>query len=209
MQDLGSVNMLALEEYDKIIARKGFIDAQRKELQDSITFLQQAADEIEANSAKRFKEIFSSANTEFSKLFPLLFPRGQAQLVLEQPDAPLDSGVQIMVQLPGKKRQHMNLFSGGEKALTAIALIFSLLQTKPTPFCFLDEVDAALDEANVARFSRVLASLAEHFQFILITHNRKTMSIFDRLYGVTMQEPGVSKVVSVDMRKDLMASPAH
>ncbi|MDE3269807.1 MAG: chromosome segregation protein SMC [Pseudomonadota bacterium] len=206
MQNLGSVNMLALEEYEKIVARKGFIDAQRQELHASITFLQQAADEIEATSAKRFTEVFSSANAEFNQLFPLLFPRGQAQLILEEPDTPLASGVQIMVQLPGKKRQHMNLFSGGEKALTAIALIFSLLKTKPTPFCFLDEVDAALDEANVARFSRVLSSLAERFQFILITHNRKTMSIFDRLYGVTMQEPGVSKVVSVDMRKDLMAS---
>ena len=136
-------------------------------------------------------------------LFPVLFPKGQATLVIDNADDPLASGVQVMVQLPGKKRQHMNLFSGGEKALTAISLIFSLLKTKPTPFCFLDEVDAALDEANVARFNRVLQELSQDFQFVIVTHNRKTMEVFDRIYGVTMQEPGVSKVVGIDFDKTL------
>ena len=142
-------------------------------------------------------------NLEFGNLFPVLFPNGEAHLALTQEDAPLDGGVEIMVRLPGKKHQRLNLFSGGEKALTAISLIFALLKTKPTPFCFLDEVDAPLDEANVGRFNRVLEALSERFQFVIITHNRRTMEVLDTLYGVTMQEPGVSKVVGVDMRKDI------
>ena len=203
LAQMGAVNMLALDEYEKLVARKEFIDEQKQELLDSIEFLRQASDEIEKKATSRFQEIFTKVSEEFSGLFPTLFPRGKAHLVLNKPDTPLASGVQIMVQLHGKKQQQMNLFSGGEKSLTAIALIFSLLKTKPTPFCFLDEVDAALDEVNITRFNRILRDLSLQFQFILITHNRKTMEIFNHLYGVTMQEPGVSKVVSVDMRKDL------
>jgi chromosome segregation protein len=127
-------------------------------------------------------------------------------LELTNTDNPLDGGVEILCRLPGKSRKPMSLFSGGEKALTAISLIFALLKTKPTPFCFLDEVDAPLDETNVGRYNRVLEALAEEFQFIVITHNRRTMEVLDTLYGVTMQEPGVSKVVGVDMQKDL---PPH
>ncbi len=119
---------------------------------------------------------------------------------------PLESGVEISVRLPGKKPQSMRLFSGGEKSLTAIALIFALLKSKPTPFCFLDEVDAALDEANVSRYNHVLQSLSSQFQFIVITHRRRTMEVLDTLYGVTMQEPGVSKTVGVDLTKKI---PAH
>jgi chromosome segregation protein len=135
-----------------------------------------------------------------------LFPGGEAHLELTSPEDPLVGGVEIMVRLPGKKQQRMNLFSGGEKALTAISLIFALLRTKPTPFCFLDEVDAPLDEANVGRYNRVLDALSKQFQFIVITHNRRTMEVLDTLYGITMQEPGVSSVVGVDMKKDL---PPH
>lgn len=199
---LGAVNMLALEEYEKLQAREEFINQQRQELHDSIEFLRQASAEIEASSVQRFNATFKQVAEEFAQLFPVLFPSGQAGLVLDKPDDPLNAGVEIMVQLPGKKKQNLNLFSGGEKSLTAISLIFALLKTKPAPFCFLDEVDAALDEANVARFNRVLQELAKDFQFIIVTHNRKTMETFDHLYGVTMQEPGVSKVVGVDLEKD-------
>ena len=136
----------------------------------------------------------------------MLFPGGEARLTLTEESDPLNSGVDIMVRMPGKKQQSMNLYSGGEKALTAISLIFALLKTKPTPFCFLDEVDAPLDEANVGRYNKVLDILSNRFQFIVITHNRRTMEVLDQLYGVTMQEGGVSKVVGVDMKKDI---PAH
>ncbi len=199
---LGAVNMLALDEYEKLQARQEFVNQQRQELRDSIEFLRQASAEIEASSVQRFNATFKQVAAEFTSLFPVLFPRGQAGLVLDKPHDPLDAGVEIIVQLPGKKKQNLNLFSGGEKSLTAISLIFALLKTKPAPFCFLDEVDASLDEANVARFNRVLQELAKDFQFIIVTHNRKTMETFDHLYGVTMQEPGVSKVVGVDLEKD-------
>ena len=203
LAELGAVNMLALEEYDKLVAREEFIVQQRQELSDSIDLLRQAVTEIEQTSVKRFNAVFTQVAKEFEMLFPVLFPKGRATLIIDNADDPLASGVQVMVQLPGKKHQHMNLFSGGEKALTAISLIFSLLKTKPTPFCFLDEVDAALDEANIARFNRVLQELSGDFQFIIVTHNRKTMEVFDRIYGVTMQEPGVSKVVGIDFDKTL------
>ena len=202
LEALGAVNMLALEEYEKLQAREEFVNQQRQELRDSIEFLRQASAEIEASSVQRFNATFKQVAEEFTQLFPVLFPGGQAGLVLDKPDDPLNAGVEIIVQLPGKKKQNLNLFSGGEKSLTAISLIFALLKTKPAPFCFLDEVDAALDEANVARFNRVLRELAKDFQFIIVTHNRKTMETFDHLYGVTMQEPGVSKVVGVDLEKD-------
>ena len=202
IEALGAVNMLALEEYEKLQAREEFVNQQRQELRDSIEFLRKASAEIEASSVQRFNATFKQVAAEFTQLFPVLFPGGQAGLVLDKPDDPLNAGVEIMVQLPGKKKQSLNLFSGGEKSLTAISLIFALLKTKPAPFCFLDEVDAALDEANVARFNRVLQELAKDFQFIIVTHNRKTMETFDHLYGVTMQEPGVSKVVGVDLEKD-------
>ena len=201
LEALGAVNMLALDEYDKLQAREEFINQQRQELRDSIDFLRQASEEIEASSVQRFNATFTRVAEEFAQLFPVLFPGGQAGLVLDKADDPLNAGVEIMVQLPGKKKQNLRLFSGGEKSLTAISLIFALLKTKPAPFCFLDEVDAALDEANVARFNRVLQELAKDFQFIIVTHNRKTMETFDHLYGVTMQEPGVSKVVGVDLEK--------
>ncbi len=203
IEALGAVNMLALDEYEKLQARAEFVNQQQQELRASIAFLRQASAEIEASSVQRFRATFTQVAQEFAQLFPVLFPGGQAGLVLDKPDDPLNAGVEIMVQLPGKKKQQsLNLFSGGEKSLTAISLIFALLKTKPAPFCFLDEVDAALDEANVARFNRVLHELAKDFQFIIVTHNRKTMESFDHLYGVTMQEPGVSKVVGVDLEKD-------
>ncbi len=203
IEGMGLINMMALSEYENLVTREQFLSDQRDEVVASIDLLRDAIAEIEETSLKRFMETFYAVNLEFAELFPILFPSGEAQLTLTDEANPLESGIEIMVRLPGKKHQRLNLFSGGEKALTAISLIFALLKTKPTPFCFLDEVDAPLDEANVGRYNRVLEALSSRFQFVIITHNRRTMEILDTLYGVTMQEPGVSKVVGVDMRKDL------
>ncbi len=205
LEGMGGVNMVAVEEYERISKRHEFIDAQKEEVLGSILLLQEAIDEIEETSKEKFLSTFEVVNQNFMELFPILFPTGEARLELTSEDA-LNAGVEIMVRMPGKKPRSMNLYSGGEKALTAISLIFALLKTKPTPFCFLDEVDAPLDEANVGRYNKVLDALSDRFQFVVITHNRRTMEVLDQLYGVTMQEGGVSTVVGVDMKKDL---PAH
>ncbi len=206
IESMGAVNLMAVKEFDEKKARFDFIERQKEEVLSSIDLLIAVISEIEDTSVKKFLEIYERVNSEFGGLFPILFPTGEGRLELTTPEAPLTSGVEIMCRLPGKSRKPMSLFSGGEKALTAISLIFALLKTKPTPFCFLDEVDAPLDEANVGRYNRVLEALSDQFQFIVITHNRRTMEVLDTLYGITMQEPGVSKVVGVDMQKDL---PAH
>jgi chromosome segregation protein len=206
IENMGPINMMAIEEYETISSRESFISKQKEEVEAAASLLESAIDEIEENSEEKFLAAFHNLNREFQELFPILFPGGDGHLLLTNEQKALDGGIEIMVRLPGKKRQPMRLFSGGEKALTAIALIFALLKSKPTPFCFLDEVDAPLDETNVGRYNRVLEALSERFQFIVITHNRRTMEVLDTLYGVTMQEPGVSKVVGVDMSKDI---PAH
>jgi len=206
LDKIGPINMMAIDEFDRLTERETFIFRNREEILKSIELLSVAIREIEQTSKDKFLVIFHTINHEFGQLFPILFPSGEARLQLTEPEDPLNSGVEIMCRLPGKKMQRLNLFSGGEKALTAMALIFGLLKTKPTPFCFLDEVDAALDEANVARYNKVLLALASRFQFIVITHRRRTMEVLDTLYGVTMQEPGVSKIVGVNMNADL---PSH
>jgi chromosome segregation protein len=206
IENMGPINMMAIDEFETISTRETFISGQKDEVEASASLLESAIDEIEENSEEKFLLAFHNLNREFQELFPILFPGGDGQLHLTNEQKPLEGGIEIMVRLPGKKRQPMRLFSGGEKALTAIALIFALLKSKPTPFCFLDEVDAPLDETNVGRYNRVLEALSDRFQFIVITHNRRTMEVLDTLYGVTMQEPGVSKIVGVDMTKDL---PAH
>lgn len=206
IESMGAINMMALQEYDDKTTRRDFITKQRDEVLSSIDLLMGAILEIEDTSVRKFQEIFATINAEFANLFPILFPTGEGKLELTQPDNPLESGVEIMCRLPGKSIKPMSLFSGGEKALTAISLIFALLKTKPTPYCFLDEVDAPLDEANVGRYNSILEALSSQFQFIVITHNRRTMEVLDTLYGITMQEPGVSKVVGVDMKVDI---PPH
>lgn len=205
LEGMGAINMVAVEQYEKISARNEFIIAQKEEVLGSILLLEEAIEEIRETSKDKFIATFEVVNQNFMELFPILFPTGEARLELTSEDA-MTAGVEIMVRMPGKKPRSMNLYSGGEKALTAISLIFALLKTKPTPFCFLDEVDAPLDEANVGRYNLVLDALSDRFQFIVITHNRRTMEVLDQLYGVTMQEGGVSTVVGVDMKKDL---PAH
>jgi chromosome segregation protein len=206
IENIGPVNLMAMTEYEELTNRHAFITSQKEEITSSIEVLNTAIAEIELTSKDKFEVIFEVINKNFADLFAILFPGGEASLELTNKEDPLAGGVELMVRLPGKTRKSMSLCSGGEKALTAISLIFALLKTKPTPFCFLDEVDAPLDEANVGRYNRVLEALSEQFQFVVITHNRRTMEVLDSLYGVTMQEGGVSTVVGVDMKKDL---PAH
>ncbi|WP_233231436.1 chromosome segregation protein SMC [Silvanigrella aquatica] len=199
IQELGAVNERALEEFKDVSERLNFLTTQKGDIERSVQELYLSIQEIEENTKVRFKEIFDKVNIEFQKIFPVLFPGGYGELHMLNDQDLLNSGVEILVRLPGKKMQNMSLFSGGEKALTAISLIFSLLKTTPAPFCFLDEVDAPLDEANVGRFNDVLDALSNEFQFVVITHNRRTMEVLDTIYGISMSEPGVSKLVSVDL----------
>jgi chromosome segregation protein len=194
---LGPVNMMAIEQFDELESRHVFLTTQRKDLIDSIAQTSQAIKQIDETTRARFSEAFSAINRNFQETFSTLFGGGRAGLTLIDETDPLESGIEIIAQPPGKRLQSVQLLSGGEKALTAIALMFGLFKYKPSPFCLLDEIDAPLDDANIGRFVEMLRSMLTHTQFILITHNRKTMEIADRLYGVTMEEPGVSKLISV------------
>jgi chromosome segregation protein len=196
---LGPVNMMAIEQFDELEARHGFLTTQRKDLVDSIAQTTQAIKRIDETTKQRFAEAFAAINRNFQEIFSTLFGGGRAGLTLLDENDPLESGIEIIAQPPGKRLQSVQLLSGGEKALTAIALMFGLFKYKPSPFCLLDEIDAPLDDANIGRFVEMLRAMLHHTQFILITHNRKTMEIADRLYGVTMEEPGVSKLISVQL----------
>jgi chromosome segregation protein len=197
LEHMGQVNVLAVEQAQELEERHAFLTAQRQDLLDSIAELDQAIRKIDRASRERFQEAFQIINQHFGEMFKQLFGGGTAGLSLLDEEDLLESGIDIMAQPPGKRLQNVLLLSGGEKALTAIALLFAIFQYKPSPFCILDEVDAPLDDANIGRFVSMLEGLKEQTQFVLITHSRKTMSIADQLYGVTMEEPGVSKLVSV------------
>jgi chromosome segregation protein len=199
IERLGPVNMMAIEQFDELEARHTFLDTQRRDLVDSIAQTSQAIRRIDETTRQRFSEAFSAINRNFQETFSTLFGGGRAGLTLLDENDPLESGIEIIAQPPGKRLQSVQLLSGGEKALTAIALMFGLFKFKPSPFCLLDEIDAPLDDANIGRFVEMLRGMQRHTQFILITHNRKTMEIADRLYGVTMEEPGVSKLISVQL----------
>jgi chromosome segregation protein len=194
---LGPVNMMAIEQFDELETRHQFLTTQRKDLVDSIAATNEAIKRIDETSKIRFHEAFVAINLNFQQTFSTLFGGGHAGLTLLDEGDPLESGIDIVASPPGKRLQSVQLLSGGEKALTAIALMFAIFKYKPSPFCLLDEIDAPLDDANIGRFVEMLKGLLQHTQFILITHNRKTMEIADRLYGVTMEEPGVSKLISV------------
>jgi chromosome segregation protein len=194
---MGAVNVLAVEQAQEFDERHSFLVAQRQDLLDSIAELDQAIRKIDQTSRERFQEAFQVINQHFGEVFRQLFGGGTAGLSLIDEEDLLESGIDVMAQPPGKRLQNVMLLSGGEKALTAISLLFAIFQYKPSPFCILDEVDAPLDDANIGRFVRMLEGLKEQTQFVLITHSRKTMEIADQLYGVTMEEPGVSKLVSV------------
>jgi chromosome segregation protein len=194
---LGPVNMMAIEQFDELETRHQFLTTQRKDLVDSIAATNEAIKRIDETSKTRFHEAFVAINLNFQQTFSTLFGGGHAGITLLDDSDPLESGIDIVASPPGKRLQSVQLLSGGEKALTAIALMFAIFKYKPSPFCLLDEIDAPLDDANIGRFVEMLKGLLQHTQFILITHNRKTMEIADRLYGVTMEEPGVSKLISV------------
>jgi chromosome segregation protein len=164
---------------------------------------------INKTSRQRFQQVFELVNGKFQELFPRCFVGGNAHLKLVGSEDILEAGIEIFAQPPGKKNQTVELLSGGEKAMTAVALIFAIFLIKPSPFCLLDEVDAPLDEANVGRFNELVRSMTDRSQFILITHNKRTMQIADVLYGVTMDEPGVSRVVSVNLHEVGRLAPAR
>ncbi len=196
---LGPVNMMAIEEFDELETRHTFLTTQRKDLVDSIAQTSEAIRRIDETTKVRFNEAFTAIQQNFQQMFATLFGGGHAGLTLIDENDPLESGIDIVASPPGKRLQNVQLLSGGEKALSAIALMFAIFKYKPSPFCLLDEIDAPLDDANVARFVEMLQGMLDRTQFILITHNRRTMEIADRLYGVTMEEPGVSKLISVQL----------
>jgi chromosome segregation protein len=205
---LGDVNMGAIEEYARVSERYEFLSEQKNDLIEAKTTLYQVIREMDVEMSKRFKTTFDAIRSHFVIVFAKLFGGGRADLILSEPDNLLDTGIEIVAQPPGKKLQNLQLLSGGERALTAIALLFSIIRVKPVPFCVLDEVEAALDEANVSRFAEYLREFSESTQFIVVTHRKGTMEEADVLYGVTMEEGGVSKLVSVRLEDEEAAVSA-
>ncbi len=198
---MGEVNLTAIEEFEEVSGRVDYLSTQKNDLETAIAQLQEAIDKINKTTRERFVDTFKAVNEMFQQIFPRLFSGGKAELKLTDPSDMLGTGVEIVAQPPGKQVRSLELLSGGEKALTAVSLIFAIFLIKPSPFCLLDEVDAPLDEANVGRFGAMVAEMSENTQFIIITHNKRTMEIADRLYGVTMEVKGVSKLVSVNIRR--------
>ncbi len=196
---MGDVNAAAIDELRELEERSEFLTTQRDDLERSLADLEKTIQKLNRASRTRFAETFAKANETFQQVFPRLFRGGEGRLVLTDEHNLLESGVDIIVRPPGKRLDNVNLLSGGEKALVAVSLIFSLFMINPTPFCILDEVDAPLDDANIGRFSQMVAEMSAHSQFVIVTHNKRTMESANVLYGVTMPEPGVSRLVSVAM----------
>ena len=199
IEAIGDVNLGAIEEHEELRERQRFLDEQRADLEASVSQLREAIARINRTSRRRFRETFDQVNERFQQNFPRLFRGGKAALSLTESEDVLEAGIEIMAQPPGKRLQSVNLLSGGEKTMTAIALLVSVFQVRPSPFFLLDEVDAALDDANVGRFNEIVKEMAADSQFLLITHNKRTIEIADVLYGVTMEERGVSKLVAVEL----------
>ncbi|MCK0470723.1 chromosome segregation protein SMC [Halalkalibacter sp. APA_J-10(15)] len=208
IDELGTVNIGAIEEYDRVSERFDFLTTQQNDLQEAKETLHGVITEMDQEMTKRFYDTYVHIRSHFQVIYKKLFGGGEADLVLTEPENLLDTGVEIMARPPGKKMQNLGLLSGGERSLTAIALLFAILRVRPVPFCVLDEVEAALDEANVSRFAQFLKEFSEATQFIVITHRSGTMEEADVLYGVTMEESGVSKLVSVRLEetKELIES---
>ena len=202
VSELGAVNLAALDELASGRERKGFLDAQSADLEEAITTLEDAIRRIDRETRELLRETFDSVNRHFGSLFPVLFGGGEAKLIMTGEEI-LDAGVQVMAHPPGKRNASIHLLSGGEKALTAIALVFSLFQLNPAPFCLLDEVDAPLDDSNTTRFCDLVRKMSAQTQFLFISHNKLTMELAQQLIGVTMQEKGVSHVVAVDIEEAL------
>ena len=207
LDSYGMVNLVAIEEYDELKKRYDFLLQQHNDLLSAKESLHQAILKLNRTTRQMFLETFEKVREEFRNYFRLLFNGGDAQLFLIDESDPLESGIEIIARPPGKKLQNVLLLSGGERSLSAIALIFAIFKVKPSPFCILDEIDAALDEANVDRFARILQDFAETSQFIVVTHNKKTIANADVMYGITMEQSGISKIVSVKFaREDKVAS---
>jgi chromosome segregation protein len=209
VEAMGAVNMMALEEYNECEQRFTFLTRERDDLLQSIADTQQAIAELDAVSRERFEQAFNNINRNFSEAFHTIFGGGTAEMRLTEPDSSGDAGIDVVASPPGKRLQNILLLSGGEKAMTALALLIAIFRYQPSPFCILDEVDAPLDEANVGRFTRLVGEMSSQTQFIIVTHNRKTMETGSVLYGVTMQEPGVSKLVSVRWEGEDAPSRKH
>ena len=195
---LGAINLAAIEEYEQQSERKNYLDSQDADLTSALTSLEEAIRKIDKETKSRFKDTFDKVNKDLGLLFPKVFGGGSAELALTHDDL-LETGVTIMARPPGKKNSTIHLLSGGEKALTALSLVFAIFRLNPAPFCMLDEVDAPLDDANVDRFCRLVKEMSQSVQFIFISHNKITMELADQLIGVTMHEPGVSRIVAVDI----------
>jgi len=198
IERLGPINLAAIDEFKEQSERKEYLDSQLADLNDALATLDGAIRKIDRETRTRFRETFDNVNDGFKLLFPKLFGGGHAYLELTGDDL-LTAGITVMARPPGKRNSTIHLLSGGEKALTAVALVFAIFELNPAPFCMLDEVDAPLDDANVARFCSIVKEMSEKVQFVFITHNKVTMEMARQLSGVTMQEPGVSRLVSVDL----------
>jgi chromosome segregation protein len=194
---LGNINLDAITEQEEHEQRLEYLTVQSRDLTDARSQLQNLIDKINQESTELFLKNFEAIHVNFSELFRKLFGGGRAEIILEDPDDVLECGIEIVARPPGKQLQSISLLSGGEKTMTAVALLLAIFKSKPSPFCLLDEVDAALDEANIERFCLLVQEFLKDSQFIIITHSRRTMSIADVIYGITMQEQGVSKKVSV------------
>ena len=198
IQRLGAINLAAIDEYQIQSERKTYLDTQNDDLESALDTLENAIRKIDRETRARFKETFDQVNSGLQELFPKVFGGGHAYLEMTGDDL-LDTGIAIMARPPGKRNSTIHLLSGGEKALTAIALVFSIFRLNPAPFCMLDEVDAPLDDANVGRYARMVKEMSAQVQFIYITHNKIAMEMAEQLLGVTMHEPGVSRMVTVDV----------
>jgi len=207
IQRLGPINLAAIDEYQQQSERKRYLDAQNDDLVEALETLENVIRKIDKETRNRFKETFEQINAGLQALFPKVFGGGQAYLELTGEDL-LDTGVAIMARPPGKKNSTIHLLSGGEKALTALALVFAIFQLNPAPFCMLDEVDAPLDDANVGRYARLVKEMSEKVQFIYITHNKIAMEMADQLMGVTMHEPGCSRLVAVNVEEAVALAEA-
>ena len=207
IQSLGAVNLAALDELSTARERKQFLDAQSADLNEAMATLEDAIRKIDMETRDLLSSTFEAVNGHFGRMFPELFGGGNARLMMTGEEI-LDAGVQVMAQPPGKKNQTIHLLSGGEKALTAIALVFAIFQLNPAPFCLLDEVDAPLDDANTERYAKLVSSMSKETQFLFISHNKIAMEMAEQLIGVTMQEQGVSRIVAVDMEAALSFAEA-
>ena len=199
VENFGEVNLLALSEYEQLKECHDFLTAQDADITASLQSLQHTIERINRISRTRFAETFDAVNDCFQEMFSRIFPGGKGKLYLTDSTEMLETGVEMDIQIPGKRTRNVSLLSGGEKSLAAIALIFAILQYRPTPFLVLDEVDAALDDANISLFNGLIKDIAKKSQIIMITHNKKTMEVAENLYGITMQNQGISTLVSVNL----------